>query len=298
VGRGRRRQRPRGDVSGNKQRALPEEESLLEPRGPRFRRALIAIVSTSGVLATLATIVITANYDRWTGEIEDVFGIDAIRVYAEALDEPRTGPNHVWAVGGSLRDAPVPLPHDGVKSLLMTRKAIQVGPVARWVTLENRRAETIRITRISAVRLHVGPPLSGAVVYAVEGGGDADPPVNLAFDLDSDNLDARSVDEEGIKPGNFLDNDKGLLLEKDEKLRFRLTGHTTKAYVEWDIEVRFIVTGKVHTVRVADPNDIFRTTAPSRTYAELYQWTAGSGITTSTVQDLCQDSDCTRLGLS
>ncbi len=299
VGRGRRRQGPQGPQGGatdNKQQALPDDKSPPEPRGRRFRRGLIAILSASGVLATAATIVITANYDRWVGEIEDWLGIDAIRVYAEPLDEPRMGPYHIWVVNGSLRDAPTPPTHDGVKALLQTRKAIRVGPVARWVTLENRRTETVRITRINAVLLQVNPPLSGAVVYAVEGGGQTDPPVDLAFDLDSENLDARSVDEKGIKPGNFLDNDKGLELEKNEKLRFRLTGHTRTSYVEWDVEVRFIVTGKVHTVRVADTHDIFRTTAPSRTYSELYRWAMKSGMTVATVQDLCQDSDCTRLG--
>ncbi|MEU7802512.1 hypothetical protein AB0B10_24950 [Micromonospora arborensis] len=268
----------------------PTEVDEAPQPGPWWRRwpsKLWAGLLASGLIAAVAPVLVTQNIGGLSDRFQQALGSDALRVHVTARDELSPGPFRIWALESGLGpDGTIISNPADMAGLLTSGRAVSLVESTHEVTVENMRRATATITSIRAVPLRRLPPLAGAVVDARTGGGPGEGPIELRFDLDD--LDAAARDNKGAR---YLD-DAGLLLTAGETLRFRIVGQSTRAYVEWDIEIGFIASGAQGAVRAAG-NAPFRTTAVSPTYAEHYVWSP-DGLRASTAAELC-GTDCRSL---
>jgi hypothetical protein len=252
-------------------------------RFSRTATALWAALLASGLVGAVVTAVVNQNIGGASDTVRAVTGRDALIVHATAEDDLQPGPARIWALPrqlGVVRAAGT----EELARVLAQGDATPLGATTYHVTLENQRSETATVTDIRAVVRSRSAPLSGAVVDATTGGGPTSGPVRLRFDLDD--LDPSARDDKG---GRYLDS-SGLVLASGEKLRFAFTGATQTSYVEWDVEIRFVVNDTTHVVTTAEKRP-FRSTAANRSYAEHFTWSSSRGLVPVTAADLCA-GDC------
>jgi hypothetical protein len=241
----------------------------------------------TGLLAAVAPVLVTQNIGGLSDRVAQLLGREALRVHATSRDELKPGPFRIWALESGLRTGGAGISNPAeMAGLLSSGRAVPLVESTHEVTVENLRRATATITSIRAVPIRRLPPLAGAVVDARTGGGPGDGPIRLRFDLDD--LDPAARDDKGA---HYLDA-AGLQLVAGETLRFDLIGHSTQAYVEWDVEIRFVVSGEQAVVRAAG-DSMFRTTAVSPAYAEHYVWSS-TGLRPTTGAKLC-GTDCRSL---
>jgi hypothetical protein len=269
----KRKGRPR--AAGNKSRA-PSSAGTLGGK-------VLGVLAASGLLATVTGLVITKGWDQWTDRAADAVGQNAIAVHAEDRTI-KVGVGDQYALD---KDIEGPLPASPkISAFLMARHAAQVGISSVDVVLENRRREIAVLTSMVAVVRHRRPPLDAVIVVAGDGGGTGYAPVRVAFDLDSVDLAGRVVDGNDQPTATpFLDR-AGITLNPGEKLRFHLIGASRSSYVEWSVEVSFLVGGSSRLASVASASDPLRVSAPAAAYASAYRWTE-KGLEKIPVRDAC-----------
>lgn len=255
-----------------------------EPHGRRrFATGVVAVLAASGLLATVTGLVLERGFDRWMDLGADLLGSEPIKVYSEDEGGSAALWGRAFALPAGLAD---PLPGGEAIGRVVRETAVPIGIGRGEVTLEGNRAETITVTSITAVVKGRQPALPGAIVVPVDTGGGAERPVAVGFDLDSVDLSGRVVAaEDRIGTARFLD-ESGLTLADGEKLRFQAIGRSATDYVEFAVEVRFLVGGEQRRLEVG----AIRVTGPVPRYPHAYWW-KGTSLTPDSSENVC-GGDC------
>ncbi|WP_250008064.1 hypothetical protein [Actinoplanes sp. M2I2] len=273
-------------------RRRPRPEQPEKPSRRRLLSGLAALVGASGLLATVTGLVITRSVDPITDGAADLVGSSPLVVYPDEDDiDALTGAAFAFDRALPATAVKGPSNSDAVSDRLLRAGAVQIGQAGAGVTIENRRKETAVITSIKAkVRERASVPSAALVVVGGQG-GPGEGPVELHFDLDSVDLDARKTDK-GRLAGEYLD-EQGLTVESGEKLRFNLIGHTTTARIDWVVQVRYLVGGETRTLDLQPEGRSLKVTGASLSYGEAYTWDS-SGLTREPIKELCP-VDCRRI---
>ncbi|PRY20569.1 hypothetical protein [Pseudosporangium ferrugineum] len=276
-------------------RLRKKQRAAVEPAAGQRRRFLpgvAALVGASGLLATVTGLVVTRGFDPIADQAKDVVGASPLVVYDDAGD-PETLDGTAFAFDHVLPAAVLsgPSGSGAVSGRLIREGAVRVARGATAITIENARKETALITSIRAEVRKRTPAPSAALVVMGPSGGLAEGPIELHFDLDGVDLDARTLDKRGKPAGKFLDA-HGVELAAGEKLRFNLVGHAAKDSVEWLVKVGYVVNGKARTLDLDPKRRPMRVTGASASYREAFIWDA-AGLTREPLKKVCP-TDCRR----
>ena len=250
-----------------------------------------ALIGASGLLATVTGLVVSRSFDPIADRAADVVGASPLAVYDDAGEDLDALTGSAFAFDHTLPPTALAgsTEPDAVSARLIHEGAVRVGQAATAVTIENTRKEAVVITSIKAKvsRRAVAP--SASLVVVGPSGGPGEGPVELHFDLDGVDLNARTVDKRGRLAGQFLDA-HGVTLQAREKLRFNLIGHAAKDFAEWTVQVGYVVNGESRILDLAPHGRPMRVTGASPSYLEAFTWDA-AGLTREPLKKLCP-TDC------
>jgi hypothetical protein len=142
------------------------------------------------------------------------------------------------------------------------------------LVLEGRRTDPVLIESIAARIVKRRPPLAGTLLEVGAQGGAGDV-VHLGFDLDSPDLNARSM--RGRVLGERYDKTKFVALAKAEPLVVTISAFTATCYCEWVIDVATRSAGRKERMTIDDRGKPFRSTALAHRYSREFQYVLTGG---------------------
>lgn len=135
--------------------------------------------------------------------------------------------------------------------------ATDIGAAKKSFTLEGGTDRGVTISDIHAKIQTRTKPLAGAYIECASGGGVEGIP--LGFNLDDPIPVARDprTNQPYFTSGNTID------LSQSETQGFEVAGESSKSYIEWTLEVVYVVDGERRTLELDDKGKPFRVTGSS-----------------------------------
>lgn len=240
----------------------------------------LALITASGVLATIVGFALDRYYDRIITTITGPGEEAALSVHVDDGGGFAALEGTVWALLGSLPESE---PTDAV---IRSAGAVAIGQTVVAVTVENQGTEPLTMISFKAVRHTRDPMIAGTLLHVAPGGGGGlPPPINLGFALDTSDLEARVVENSEFTAAHYL-NREGVALKPGEQMRLRLAGFSTTHRVGWSAVLRYVVDGKENLAYVGSEKEQFHVTGASQHYARAYEW-AASSVRTVSQADIC-----------
>ncbi|GAA3158640.1 hypothetical protein GCM10020001_098360 [Nonomuraea salmonea] len=138
------------------------------------------------------------------------------------------------------------------------------------ISLEGNRTKPVQIQSIKARITKRSEPWAGALVEVRPQG--ADETQKLGFDLDSADMEARIVQDDGTFGTQRYIDVKDLKLEYGEPAALIVHAVTATCYCEWVIDVTTRSDGKVERQTIDDNGRPFRITAFAHRYESAFVW--------------------------
>jgi hypothetical protein len=210
--------------------------------------------------------------------------IAATAVYRPAPDEP-----FGWAFPGQLSaesirrlqsghpDTPGQWAQDaaGVRFAVNSDQQEAFGFSRVRMTLRGQWVKPVQVVEIRAQVKRLAP-LAGTLVWVGAQGGN--PIIDIGFDLDANDVVARTRTDEFIFGKPYTD-DEQLTVAPGEIVTLDIVAQTRRHYCEWDILLDLDVDGVREPLVVRDGDRSFQTTAPAASYSAryFYEITSPSG---------------------
>jgi hypothetical protein len=136
------------------------------------------------------------------------------------------------------------------------------------VTLRGNRDEPVLIEGIRAVA-DCGPPLDGALFFGPPQG--VDDVVDVAFDLDDDDPNARVADRDGLPTSTPYVDEHSITLRRDEAVVLDARAYTASQHCSWEIQLDIQGEDQPQSIRAADGRPFEVTSvAQAETYESTY----------------------------